>query len=107
MTRRELMTTDKKIRKTIWVNNRYIYFCTFTDDWVNEKGLKVVRPTFDNPSYWEYYIEPPPKKQITFYEYLVESIDPIKSLRLVWSNMPPEKVKGKHTGTTKTVEVEE
>lgn len=108
---RELLMTHKKIRHNDWQDDQYIQYSIQHDEWIDESGKRFDDDIFSGTtaSSWSYYIEPKKKKQITFYEYVVESLESnrINSSRLIWSNIPPEKVNGKHTGQTKTVEVEE
>lgn len=109
MTRKELYNTDKKIRYKLWPKNEYVYFCEIKDNWFNEKGDKIT-PNFYNPTDWEYFVKPKNKKRIIFYEYVVESVlgnETEPTLRLIWSEVHPSKVKHKHTGQSKTVEIDQ
>lgn len=109
MTRNELRTTLFRIRKKYWYPKYYIYFDDKKDNYVTQDGkLMDGCPSFDILEDWEYYNEPKKKKQITFYEYVVYSLSFNRyNQTLIWSDLTPDICSDKHTGNTKTVEIDE
>lgn len=107
---KELLNTDKKVRIKTWTEDSYVQYSAIEELWIDESGEKYDCKIFSDTTSdeWEYYIEPKKKKQITFYEYVVYSLSFKRyNQTLVWSDLTPDICSDKHTGNTKTVEIDE